>query len=72
MTKNLEGRRVYDSNRKAVKKHFNSNTNHFCLISSYFLKISPFNPLISDYQSSEITKEDLQYLNCLKSLTHLP
>lgn len=44
----------------------------FILSLLIFLKISPFNPLISDYQSSEITKEDLQYLNYLKSLTHLP
>lgn len=38
----------------------------FVLSLLIFLKISPFNQLISDYQSSEITKEDLQYLNCLK------
>lgn len=44
----------------------------FVLSLLIFLKIFPFNQLISDYQSSEITKEDLQYLNCLKSLTHLP
>lgn len=44
----------------------------FVLSLLIFLKISPFNQLISDYQSSEITKEDLQYFNCLKSLTHLP
>ena len=44
----------------------------FVLSLLIFLKISPFRIWISGHQSTEITREDLQYLNCLKSLTHLP
>ena len=34
--------------------------------------VSYFSKDLIGARSGEITKEDLQYLNCLKSLTHLP